>query len=135
MKGAALEQDVLRAVFQGAPLPDYGAQLYVSLHTAMPGRMADQTDFEVSTGGYRRIAVGRSASGWSIDDDGRAMNGVEIRFPTCTEGSARATHFAIGTRASGAGRILHRGSLRSAIDIGLNVRVEIPVGGLVIEER
>ena len=84
---------------------------YISLHTADPGEAANQATSEVAYTGYARVAVARSGAGFS-----RAANVIsnvaEVLFGTCTAApGSPATHFGIGTAASGAGSMLLTGAL------------------------
>jgi len=93
---------------------------YVALHTADPGDAGDQTTSEVAYTGYARVAVARSGAGWT-----RAVstisNTATVQFGECTALSATATHFSVGTAASGAGSILYSGTLSAprAISSGI----------------
>ncbi len=87
--------------------------LYVALHTADPGEAGDQTTSEVAYTGYARVGVARSAGGWSVSGD-TVSNVGTVQFGECTAGSATATHFSVGTAASGAGSILYSGALSAA---------------------
>src|SRR5688572_20903714 len=60
--------------------------LYVSLHTSDPGEAGDQTTNEATYTSYARVAVARSAGGWTISGNA-ASNTAAITFPACTGGS------------------------------------------------
>lgn len=80
--------------------------LHVSLHTADPGETGNQASSECAFTGYARIAVERSASGWTVSGN-TAENFAEIAFGQATGGTiADITHVGVGTDSSGAGTLL-----------------------------
>jgi hypothetical protein len=85
-------------------------QLFLALHSADPGEVGTQATSEVTYTGYARVAVVRSEAGFVA---AAASEGVtkEMDFPACTEGSVTATHFSVGSAATGAGLVLHKGEL------------------------
>lgn len=89
----------------GGPQPSVAAgNLYVSLHTADPGLTDDQTVNEANYSGYARVAVVRSAVGWTVASN-QVSNAANITFGQCSAGSNTITHFGIGTAASGVGHL------------------------------
>lgn len=116
---------VFRNTFHGAIAGIFVApavpadSLYVSLHSSDPAEAAaNQTTNEVAYTGYLRQGVLR-ATGFTLT--GNSISPVaNIDFPACTAGSATATHFAIGTVASGAGgQILYSGPITPTIPISI----------------
>lgn len=94
--------------------------LYVALHTADPGEAGDQTTNEAAYTGYARVAVARTAGGWSVS--GATVSNVgTVQFGECTAGSATATHFSVGTGASGAGSIIYSGALSASRAISAGI--------------
>lgn len=107
--------------------------LYVSLHTADPGEAGSQTTSEVAYGGYARVAVARTAGGWTVT--GNAVeNTAVITFPACSSGSGTVTHFGVGTDSAGAGTLLYKGLLTPTIAVAIGITPQIPAGGLDITE-
>lgn len=85
--------------------------LYVSLHTTDPGEAGDQTTNEISYTGYARVAVARSAAGFTIAAN-QASLFAAVQFGQRTDvGSTEALYFGIGTALSGAGVLLYSGPL------------------------
>lgn len=80
--------------------------LYVSLHTGDPGLTGDQTINEATYTGYARVAVARSAAGWTVSGN-QVVNAANITFGACTGGSDVITWFGIGTDSAGAGQLLY----------------------------
>jgi len=105
--------------------------LYVSLHTADPGEAGDQTTNEAAYTSYARVAVARSAGGWTVTGSA-AENAAAITFPQCTGGSANVTHFGIGTAAIGAGKLLLSGALSATLAVSNGIRPEFAAGDLDI---
>lgn len=133
-KGNAFETQLLNKIFTAASLPwDGNTQLYVSLHTADPTEAGTQTSSECAYTSYARAAVGRTSSDWTVSGGG-VENANAIPFPQCTGGSESATHFAIGTRASGAGELLYIGELDSPLAISNGITPNFAAGALDVTE-
>lgn len=109
--------------------------VYVSLHTSDPGEAGDQTTNEAAYGGYARVAVARSGSGWTVTGNS-ATNAAAIEFPACTSSSATVTHFGIGTASSGAGVLLYKGALTSSLAVTTtsNAIVRFTASSLTVTE-
>lgn len=140
-KGNTFESDLLKLVFQGtaiANLADNAASspltsLYVSLHTADPGEAGDQTTSECAYGGYARVAVARTAGGWTVS--GASVSpAANVTFPACASGSETATHAAVGTASSGAGKVLYKGSLSPNIAISAGVVPTLTTASTITED-
>jgi len=80
--------------------------LYVSLHTGDPGLTGDQTVNEAGYTGYGRVAVARSAAGWTVSGN-QVSNTANITFNPCSGGSSLVTWFGIGTASAGVGQLLY----------------------------
>lgn len=136
-KSSLTIQDILSLVLNGVALPvAYGGNLYLSLHTADPGATGDQTVNEISYTGYARVAIVRdnSGTGWTTSGNPRT-NVSEITFGTRSDvGSGTVTHGALGTALSGAGRLLYKGSVASALIVTQNVTPRIVVGAAQLTE-
>ena len=105
--------------------------LYISLHTADPGEAGSQTTSEATYTGYARVAVARSAGGWSVAAN-VASNASAVGFPAATGGSNTLTHFGIGTNASGAGTLLMSGALSSSLAVSAGITPSFASGQLTI---
>jgi hypothetical protein len=140
-KGNIFENDFVKLIFNGtaiANIADNAAlspltSLYLSLHTADVGETGDQTTSEANYTGYVRVAVARNSSGFSISNN--AVTLVEnTEFPPCTGGSSTISHFAIGTSASGAGKILYKGAVSPTITVTNGVTPRLNSGTIVTED-
>lgn len=107
--------------------------LYVSLHTADPAEPGTQTTSEATFTGYARVAVARSAAGWSVVNN-VGSNVAAIVFPPCTAGTNTITHFGIGTDATGAGSLLFKGALSASLAVSSGVTAQFDPGALTITE-
>lgn len=107
--------------------------LYLSLHTSDPGEAGDQTTNEIAYTSYARVAVARSGSGFTVSGNAVTL-AANADFPAGTGGSGTATHFGIGTAASGAGVLLYKGAISPSIVCGSGVTPRINSGVLVTED-
>lgn len=90
--------------------------LYLALHTADPGAGGNQSTHEVNYTGYARVALQRSAAGWSITGN-KATLASTVEFGEMTGGAGgTATHVSIGTNVSGTGKVLLRAALSHPIE-------------------
>jgi len=142
-KGNTFENDLMKLIFNGtaiANIADNAASspltnLYCSLHTADPGEAGDQTTSESAYTSYARVAILRSSSGWTVSTNS-ATNLAAITFPACTGSTSTVTYFAIGTAASGTGKILYSGALSSPTSLAISTGItpEFGAGQLTITE-
>lgn len=144
-KSDTLENDLLKLIFQNTALakigdagglqPSSGAgSLYISLHTADPGEAGGQTTSEATYTSYARVAVARSAGGWTISGN-QASNAGTVSFPQCTGGSSTVTHFGIGTDSSGAaGKLLYSGALTAQLAVTNGIIPEFTASQLTVTE-
>lgn len=103
---------------------------YISLHTADPGTGGNQTTSETAYTGYARVAVARSAAGWTVTGASVA-NFASILFGICTASpGADITYAGIGTDSSGTGTLLYRAPLSVAITMLVGVIPEFTAGHL-----
>lgn len=93
---------------------------YVALHTADPGEAGDQTTTEATYTGYARVAVARSAGGWTRTVSTMA-NTATVQFGECTAGSNTITHFSIGLITSGASQIIVSAALDSSRSVSAGI--------------
>jgi hypothetical protein len=127
-RGATFDNDLLKLIFNGvgiANIADNAASspltnLYIALHTADPGVGGSQATDECTYGGYARQGVARTSAGWSVT--GNSVSPVaDVVFPIASAGSETATHFSVGTLASGAGKILYSGEIDVPFEIATGV--------------
>lgn len=108
--------------------------LYVSLHKTDPGVGGLQTTGEADYSSYGRVAVARTTVGWVVPSSGSTNNAALISFTECDGGSNSIGYVAIGTDASGAGRVLYAGALSSPRSISAGIQPQFAAHSLVITE-
>lgn len=140
-KGNTFENDLLALIFNATAIANIAddaasgplTNLYASLHTGDPGEAGSQTTSECAYTSYARVAVARSALGWTVT--GASVSPVgNIDFPVATGGSETATHFAIGTASSGAGKILYSGTISPNIPIVTGVQPRLSTATTITED-
>lgn len=140
-KSDTFENDFLKLIFNGTPIANLAdnaasaplTNLYVSLHTADPGEGGSQTTNEVAYTSYARVAVARTTGGFTVT--GNSVSPVaNIDFPNGTGGSGTATHWAVGTAASGAGKVLYSGTITPNIVCGNGITPRLPPTSTITED-
>jgi hypothetical protein len=140
-KGNTFENDLLRLIFNAVAIPNIAdnaatsplTNLHVSLHTADPGEAGDQATNEIAYTSYARVAVARTSGGFTVTGNSVSPVG-NIDFPTGTGGSGTATHWAVGTAASGAGKILYKGAITPSIVCGNGITPRLTTASTVTED-
>lgn len=102
---------------------------YVSLHTGDPGETGSQTTSEATYTSYARVAVARSAAGWTISG-ANVSNAAAITFPAATGGSSTVSHFGIGSDSSGAGNLFFSGALTGSVAVTAGITPSFAIGEL-----
>ena len=102
---------------------------HIALHTADPGEAGDQTTSEIAYTSSARAAVARTSGGWTRSVS-TVSNTALVQFPQCTGGSGTATHFSIGTLASGAGVVILKGALSSPLAISNGIQPQFAGGAM-----
>lgn len=139
-KSDAFENDFLKLIFNGTSISGLAdnassspnTNLYVSLHTANPGDAGNQETSEATYTGYARVAVARPA-GWLVTDNS-VSPAADVEFPECTGGSNTITHFAVGTDATGAGKILYHGTAAPNISVTEGVTPKLKKESTITED-
>lgn len=103
--------------------------LFVSLHTGDPGEAGTQATNEANYGGYARVAVVRSAAGWTVSGNAWQNAGV-VSFPACTSGNNSITNYAIGLASSGATTVLFKGALTAPLAVSTGITPAFNAGAL-----
>lgn len=140
-KGNTFENDLLKLIFNAtaiANIADNAAtapltNLYLSLHTADPGEAGTQTTSECAYTSYARKAVARTSGGFTVSTNSVVL-AANQDFVTATGGSETATHFAVGTDVSGAGKILYKGAIAPTIVISSGVTPRLTTGTTITED-
>lgn len=140
-KGNTYENDLLKLLFNATAIANIAdnavtsplTNLYVSLHTADPGEAGDQTTNEIGYTSYARVAVARTSGGFTVTGNS-VSPAANIDFPAGTGGSGTATHFGIGTAASGAGKLLYKGTITPNIVCGNGITPRLTTASTVTED-
>ena len=125
----SLLQAILHNVaITGITLPAASAgTLYVRLHTADPGAGGTQASNETTYAGYAGQPLVRTIAAWDVT--GNAFdNTADVVFPEATASATTITHFSIGTALSGAGVLLLRGRLTTAVPIAAGTEPRFKAG-------
>lgn len=144
-KSDAFELDILKLIFNATSISGLAdntatspnTNLYVSLHTADPTDAGNQASNEVNYTGYARVPVARSTAGWVVSQTGGATSvspAATVSFPQGSGGSGTATFWAVGTAASGAGKILYSGAISPTIATGAGVTPQLSTTTNVTED-
>lgn len=140
-KANTFENDLAKLIFQAtaiANIADNAASspltnLYVSLHTADPGETGDQTTSETAYTSYARVAVARSAGGWTVTNNS-VSPAANIDFPACTGGTSTITHFGVGTASSSTGKLLYKGTVTPNISVSTGVTPRLTTATAITED-
>lgn len=140
-KSNTFESDLLKLIFNGTTIPNIAdnaaasplGSLYLALHTADPGEGGDQTTNEVAYTNYARVAVVRSAAGFTVTGSSVSPF-ANIDFPTGTGGTGTAAFFSIGTALNGAGKVLYSGTVTPSIVCGNGVTPRLSTSGTITED-
>jgi len=130
-KSNVLETDFLEWILQNVDPPWEGTftNVYLSLHTADPGEAGNQTTNECAYTSYARVAVVRTAVGWTVTGP-TGENAGQAQFPACTGGPETATHVGLGVDAAGAGTLLASGALNASLAISNGIQPQFAAGAL-----
>lgn len=139
----AFETALLNLLFNNTDLANVGdaaglqnsvaaGSFYVSLHTADPGEAGTQTTSEATYTGYARVAVARSAGGWTISGS-NVSNTAAVTFGACTAGSNTITHFGIGSDLSGAGNLFLKGTVTPNLAVSAGITPSFAIGALDVD--
>ena len=140
-KSDTFENDWLKLIFQAtaiANIADNAASspltnLYVALHTADPTDAGVQNASEATYTGYARVAVARSAGGWTVTGSS-VSPAAAISFGACTAGTNTITHWSVGVASSGATKILYAGAVTPSISVSAGVTPQLTTASTVTED-
>jgi len=140
-KSNVYENDLLKLIFNATAIGNIAdnaatsplTNLYVSLHTADPGEAGDQSTSEIAYTSYARVAVARTSGGWTVTANSVSPASA-INFPAGTGGTGTATHFGVGTDASGTGKLLYSGTITPNIICGNGITPQLTTASTISEE-
>jgi len=111
--------------------------LYVGLHTSDPGETGTQSTNEISYTGYARVAVARSAAGWTVSGTAptQVVPVATVTFGAMTAGAGgTVTHFSVGTDSSGAGKLLYSGTVTPNLVVANGVTPSLTTASTITED-
>jgi hypothetical protein len=141
-KSNIFENDLLKLIFNGTAIANIAdnaatgalANLYISLHTADPNEAGDQSSSEIGYTGYDRVAVARSSSGWTVTNNSVSPVST-ITFGVMTGGTGGVvTHWAVGTAASGTGKVIYSGTVSPNITVSIGVSPQLTNESTITED-
>lgn len=144
-KSNTFENDVLLVIFNNTAIADIGdtgglratvtaGSLYVSLHTADPGETGTAVTSETAYTGYARVAKARSSAAFTVTANS-VSPAADTDFGECTAAAGGAlTHFGIVNTASGAGKLLYKGTLTPNITMAVGVIPRLKATTTVTED-
>lgn len=125
----AAETAVLNQIFVGTALSWNGnTNLWIALHTADPGEAGSAVTSEATYGGYARAVLTR-ATDFTISGN-QVSNANLEQFAQCSSGSNTITYASIVDSASGAGNIIVRALLNTAIPVSTGIQPQFAANGL-----
>ena len=134
----SFETALLQHIFQNANIADIGdatglrgssaaGNVHIALFTADPGEAGAITN-EATYTGYGRVAVPRTAGGFTVVDN-NVSNAGTVTFGECTAGSNTITHFAVMKLSTGDNMIL-KGALTQSLAVSAGITPEFAIGDL-----
>jgi hypothetical protein len=139
-KGSTFDNDLLKLIFNGTAIANIAdnaassplAVLYLSLHTADPGAAGNQAASEAAYGGYTRMPVARTPLGFTVSGNTVTLTSSVV-FPSATSGTETDTFAAVGTAATGGGKILYRGPITPPLNITTGIAPQLTTGTTITE--
>jgi len=140
-KTNAFETALLQHIYQNAAIANIGnaggllpssvaGNFYIALYSVAPSETGGGTECNYT--GYARVAVVRSASGFTVSGN-QASNAAKVTFGECTGGAQTAVAFAIMTAASG-GDMINWADLSASRSIDVGSIPEFAIGALTVTE-
>jgi hypothetical protein len=144
-KSDVWENDLLLLIFNNTTVANIGdatglrgstvaGSLYWSLHTADPGEAGTAVTSETAYTGYARVAAARSGAGFTVTANSVSPP-ANVDFGECTAAPGGAiTHFGIVSTASGAGKLLYKGTMTPNITMATGVIPRIKTTSTITED-
>lgn len=143
-KQGTYSADLLKLLFNATAIANVAdnagasplTNLYVALHTSDPGVAGSQTTNEISYTGYARVAVARTALGWTVSgtNPAQVVPAANISFGQMTAGAGgNVTFWSVGSASSGAGRIFYSGPVSPTIPVTNGVTPILSTASTVTE--
>jgi hypothetical protein len=139
-KGNTFENDLLKAIFQAVTIANLldntltspATTLTVALHTANPDEGGSQATSEIAYTEYARVAVARSAGGWTVSGNS-VSPAANIDFATMGSGAGgTVTHFSVGTGTGD--KLLYSGTVTPNIVVANGVLPRLTTASAITED-
>lgn len=143
-KSNVFENDLLALIFTNVAIADIGdvaglrastaaGSLYWALYTADPGEAGTAVTSETAYTGYGRVAAVRGA-GFIVTGNSVSPS-ANVDFPECTALPGTAiTNFGIVNTASGAGKLLYKGTMTPNVAMAVGVIARIKTTSTITED-
>lgn len=141
---SAFEDEIFKLIWNNTAAANIGdasglqpagtaGSIYVSLHTADPGKSGSQNTSAATYTGYAYVAVARSTAGWTVSGTApkQVANAAAVLFPAATAGTDTITYVGIGSASSGAGHLYASFALASSLVVVTGVIPTFSVGALI----
>lgn len=144
-KSNTFENDMLLLVFNNVAIANIGdaagilgstaaGNLYWTICTADPGEVGTAVTNETAYTGYARVAAPRSTAGFTVTGNSVSPP-ANVDFPECTALPGGAiTHFGIVNTASGAGKLLYKGTMTPNITMAVGTIPRIKTTSTITED-
>lgn len=123
--------DLLKLIFLGTAIATIAindtstpiTNIFASLHTADP-TSGNQTTSEAAYTSYARVAVARTAGGWTVSTN-TVVPAAAITFPAATGGTETEAYAGLGSLTSGAGLLFFTGAVSPTIAVSNGVTPQL----------
>lgn len=144
-KSDTFENDLMLLLFNNTDIANIGdaggirgsvtaGSLWLSLHTADPGETGTAVTNETAYTGYARVAVARSGAGFVVTGNS-VSPAANADFGECTASAGGPiTHFGVVNTASGAGKLLYKGTMTPNITMAVGVIPRIKSTSTITED-
>ncbi len=135
--GTTFANDLLKLIFQATAIANVAdnaasspiTSIYASLHTADPVS-GNQTTSEAAYTSYARVAVARTAGGWTVSSN-TVVPVASITFPAATGGSETETYAGLGKLATTAGELFFCGAISPTIAVSNGVTPSLTTSSIL----
>jgi len=146
-KSDTFENDIVGLIFNNTAIANIGdaaglrastapGTLWWSLHVADPGEVGTAVTSETAYTGYARVSKIRAGGAGGFVVTGNSVSPFEnVDFAECTASPGAAiTHFGIVNTASGAGKLLYKGTMTPNVTMAIGVIARIKTTSTIVED-
>lgn len=144
-KSNTFENDLMLLLFNNTDIANIGdaggirgsvaaGSLYWALFTADPGETGTAVTNETAYTGYARVAAARSGAGFTVTGNSVSPPS-NVDFGECSASPGTdITHFGVVSTASGAGKLLYKGTMTPNIDMQAGTIPRIKTTSTITED-